>query len=153
MSPSVLICPAHYRFEHSSGSEYQWTVELVNNLSQIGLCVSAITGVQVDQSPADVRGVWERHPTISTARRLEFLARYTAKGAQLIQNHPVDVLHHFLPFALGTTFNPLALLAPPDLPFVLGPVQTALEVDTSDERGVADRVFDDGTPAVPRLDS
>jgi glycosyltransferase involved in cell wall biosynthesis len=145
---SVLAAPAYYRLDPAFGSEGSWAVELVQRIAARGHRVHAITGQSSIEGNERLRidEVGSLGQDLSLARRLGFVLRYSSAGFREVRGDDVDVLHHILPFSIGGTFNPLALLGRKDLPFVLGPVQV-LDVidpslDNSDELGVEARVFD-----------
>ncbi|HUP68532.1 MAG TPA: glycosyltransferase family 4 protein [Acidimicrobiales bacterium] len=127
----------------SFGSECQWAAELVREIAAAGHDVIALAGKSTVASHASltVRPLWTRNSPALLRHRLEFLARYTAAGIGPVRRGSIDVLHHMLPFALGWTFNPLALCAPSSLPFVVGPVQTLHGGDLTDE-GPESRIFE-----------
>src|SRR5205807_1470657 len=130
-----------------------WAVEIVERLHRRpGINMTAITGNIVTPPKANVISVWSRDlDGITLARRLEFVGRYTRKALSLLGSSHYDVFHHILPFMVHSTFDPVALTLPQNMPFVLGPVQGSLGVDTSDELGVQDRNFET-VPEPPKGD-
>ncbi len=133
----ILFCPTHLLFNNVvEGSELSWAFNIADRVARHNPGSVIVTGrsrldCEVSYDATEITPEQEKL-NLSRSHALMFNWRYFRATMSALRRERFDLVHHVLPFALGTTYN-LALLLPRRRPpFVIGPVQPPLEVEDTD---------------------
>ena len=122
----LLIAPLHYVLDPSGGSEYSRAYSNLKYLSeQEGLSGDVLVWYAPFGSIGNFRifrAAENRPAYISNWIRIAFIIWVFIKGRKLLREKDYNLIWHQGPFAIGETFNLLALLKPKHLPLVIGPI-------------------------------
>jgi glycosyltransferase involved in cell wall biosynthesis len=131
----VLVCPCHYLFDEvTEGSEFAWAFHVGDGIGRRYPNSVVVTGAANITSAKSYRIV-ELQPTrqrrdLTLFNAARFNWRYSVATSRLTAAQSFDIIHHVLPFAIGSTFNLSWRLAKSGhSKLVLGPVQTPLELN------------------------
>jgi len=127
----VLIAPLHYTLLDQK-SEIRWAYQLVKHMvDQLPQGSEVIVVVGRAETPLEPpKGVSLRVIEVggefsgSLVASLQFHLHVSGVIRRLVRTERIDVVHHFLPFALNKTFNPWILSRKPsDPPAIIGSIQ------------------------------
>lgn len=124
----ILIAPAHYMIDETSGSEVTRAYEYISNVAKD----SNYSGdIIVGYSDIAEIGNFKVHRLfkkeikyVSTLMRLQFIFLVFLKSSQLLLQNKYDCIWHLGPFAIDQTFSLIGLLNRKKTRFVVGPIYT-----------------------------
>jgi glycosyltransferase involved in cell wall biosynthesis len=129
----LLIAPAHYYLNETTGSEQTRVYECIKALSKDKeISGDAITGFceLKKMGNINIHCVYKNRPTnINSLNRLFFPFLIYKKSINLIRHNSYDILWHIGPFAINKTFNLITLLNLKKLKFIVGPIYTPFDRD------------------------
>lgn len=135
----ILIAPAHYILDTSSGSEYTRAYECVETIGMqkkvsgdilVAFCKAKKIG------NLNVISYCKKKPQfITNTFRLKFIFWVYSTARKLMKENEYDCVWHLGPFAIGETFS-LVALRDSKLPFFLGPIYTPLTEAGKDDFGL-----------------
>ncbi len=148
---NILFSPCHYVYDESEGgSEPYWAFRIADSICQIYPNSMVITGRAQTKTTKSYR-IHELQKNklrldMSMKNALLFNLQYFFSTVQELLHRPYSIVHHVLPFGIGSTFNLIALLGfTRTTPFVLGPIQSMLNYEHSDVDASDIRNFNRGT--------
>jgi glycosyltransferase involved in cell wall biosynthesis len=136
----IVFAPLHFFYTNRYGSELLWAYTIFNKLSnnkQVGfikgICYATVKDQdEIKLSNAIYKKTIKKTYIYNIFENLKFYIFYTNKYNALLKDKKIDILHHFLPFYIGKTFNPLFLFSSSDVIKVIGPVQPRINFDNRD---------------------
>ena len=130
----ILFVPCHYIFDANSGSEPSWSYYIANKMSSFaeimvvtGFQKKSENGVVLDTKPYKVVELQPTKKVIDMSFKNALIFNWQYFGKTRENFRAVDLVHHLLPFAIGSTYNLQALLGFGKTKFIIGPLQTPLE--------------------------
>jgi glycosyltransferase involved in cell wall biosynthesis len=147
LKKNILFAPIHYILDaENSGSEFSWSFEMYKAFKKAILFESVfitggIRGIQ-DNSIINIHMFSPKKLDVSFVRVVLFHLNVFLESIKVIRKKNIDLVHHVLPFGLGTSFNLLAVFS--SVPVIIGPIQPPLEVfdtdvDSSDALGFKEK--------------
>ncbi len=124
----ILFSPAHYIFSDKLGSEYSWSYNIVNKISEYYKNQSiVITGLNETKKEYKIINLYRAKPLISMPyNALFFNLKCFLYSILTIKTNNIDIIHHCLPYSFGYTFNLISLFLKKEK-FIIGPIQMQLE--------------------------
>ena len=139
----ILFSPCHYSYDEiTGGGEISWSFNIANRICNTYKDSVVVTGFKKILTNKSYRIIelQENNDKLnfSLSNALIFNLKYFIETRKLISYEKFGVLHHVLPFGIGSTFN-LFFLINKNIPTVIGPIQSPLDiveddVDASDLR-------------------
>jgi glycosyltransferase involved in cell wall biosynthesis len=124
-SPRVLLAPLHFYFQNL-GSEVGWAYEYVTHYPNGR--ITAFVANNFDKpssSSANIVEFYRHEYRISRVNSFIFHIRCYISARKYLEPN-INIIHHFMPFAIGTTFNLFSILKPKSARYkiVIGPIQS-----------------------------
>lgn len=134
----ILYSPIHYVLDaQHTGSEFSWAYHIFSYFAQSKSIKSHfITGgtraidVKLQKYVTDCKIISPQNINLNLFNVLKFYLATTWASLRFSNSHEIDVLHHVLPFRIGYSFNIYGMLT--RTKFVIGPVQSSLDVQDTD---------------------
>jgi glycosyltransferase involved in cell wall biosynthesis len=139
----ILFCPTHYLYgAEREGSEFAWAFNIADRIATLHPDSAVVTGYSEVGRPYRIVALMPKERTFKGGElhALRFNTAYTLYTIRALRRGQFHLVHHVLPFALGRTYNAAIGLPRRETPFVIGPIQSPLEVpdvdlDAADVRG------------------
>ncbi len=124
----ILFSPAHYIFSDKRGSEYSWSYNIIDKISEYYKNQSiVITGLNETKKEYKIISIYKDKTFISMPyNALFFNLNCFLHSMITIKTNKIDIVHHCLPYSFGYTFNLISLFLKKEK-FIIGPIQMQLE--------------------------
>jgi glycosyltransferase involved in cell wall biosynthesis len=121
----VLVAPLHFRYENT-GTEIGWAYEFVNFCSPVQItALVANKRTHEERNNLKVIEFYKKPYKVSRVNSVLFHFRSFLTARHYLTDD-TTIVHHYMPFAIGSTFNLLALMGyTSNRKFVVGPIQPA----------------------------
>lgn len=122
----ILIAPLHYWYANYGG-EVGWSYDYFNNIGNENetFAVVANSNEGMSQKNKQIFSFYHKKYEISELHSLIFHILCFIETTKIIKKHNPEIIHHYLPFSVGTTFNLAAILGfTRKRKFIIGPVQS-----------------------------
>jgi glycosyltransferase involved in cell wall biosynthesis len=132
----ILFSPCHYIYdEYYAGSEYSWAFEIANRISSKNSDSVVVTGFKRISKKKNYKIIEvqknKTKPNMGFMNAILFGLNYFFESEKQIKNN-FDILHHVLPFNISNTFNFSIIFHRQKIPTVIGPVQSQLSFNDTD---------------------
>ncbi len=150
----ILFSPCHYVYDKDkSGSEFSWAFNIADRISSQNKDSVVITGFKTFKERKNYKIIElqknKNRVDMSIGNAIFFNLQYFLATRKQLNRQKYDIVHHVLPFAIGSTFNmSLLLKGTNNIPFIIGPVQSLLEVRDKDSNSSDLRNFN---PSVKKM--
>jgi len=150
----ILFSPCHYVYDKdNSGSEFSWAFNIADRISSQNKDSVVITGFKTFKERKNYKIIElqknKNRVDMSIGNAFLFNLQYFLATHKQLNRQKYDIVHHVLPFAIGSTFNmSLLLRGANNIPFIIGPVQSLLEVRDKDSNSSDLRNFN---PSVKKM--
>lgn len=122
----VLLSPCHYVLDDSAGSEIYWAYRIGHSICTDLPGSELVTGFARASSgiPSYVHQTLPVSEGIdmSVTNAVRFLIAYSTTTNKLLKKR-FEILHHVLPYGIGSTFNPHFIFKNRQRRYIIGPLQ------------------------------
>lgn len=136
----VLISPAHYFLDDKTGgSEIYWIVNILKGIAKSKIySLDIITGyIKNIEIPGDEHNIFEISKTFKNHLNVFYALYFTLKKSFLYRRlrlkNDYRIIHHMLPFGIGSTFDLDFIFKDKNKKYILGPIQAPPTPLFSDE--------------------
>ncbi len=132
----ILYSPCHYKFSKSEGSESYWAYNIADKIASVNYRSIVVTGFTEDKNKKYRIIELQKNKTeidLSLINALKFNFLYFFATIFFLKKENFDLVHHVLPFGIGSTFNLSVILGlTNNKPFIVGPIQGVLQYRDDD---------------------
>jgi glycosyltransferase involved in cell wall biosynthesis len=139
----LLIAPLHYYINENSGSEHTRSFEYLKQIAKdktfSGDVLVGYSGIK-QIGNFKIHNLFDEKPShISNFKRIQFIFLVFIKSLELMKSNKYNCIWHQGPFAIDSTFSPLAIWNRKKIRFVIGPVYSPFDMRFFNNKNIKGR--------------